>query len=69
MPILLESKLHCCTTADDDEDEDLDQVDAAAQALADPDAKMIVDTYDPIIVSVHQDSYIRFWDMEVSDRK
>ncbi|GFS05235.1 WD repeat-containing protein 64 [Elysia marginata] len=48
----------------DNEDEDLDQVDAAAQAIIDPDAKMIVDTYDPIIVSVHQDSYIRFWDME-----
>ncbi|KAK3736912.1 hypothetical protein RRG08_000654 [Elysia crispata] len=48
----------------DEEEEDLDQVDAAVQAMNDPDAKMIVDTYDPIIVSVHQDSYIRFWDME-----
>ena len=33
---------------------------------ADPDAKMIVDTFDPILVSVHQDAFVRFWDMEVS---
>nr|KAG5712352.1 hypothetical protein BaRGS_023931 [Batillaria attramentaria] len=30
----------------------------------DPDAKMIVDTFDPILVTVHQDAFVRFWDME-----
>jgi hypothetical protein len=34
-------------------------------SMADPDAKMIVDTFDPILVSVHQDAFIRFWDIEV----
>ena len=28
-------------------------------------AKYIVETYAPVIVTVHQDSYIRFWTMEV----
>ena len=28
-------------------------------------AKYIVDTFAPVIVTVHQDSYIRFWTMEV----
>ena len=27
--------------------------------------KYITETYDPIIVSAHQDSYIRFWNLEV----
>ena len=29
-------------------------------------AKYIVETYDPVIVTVHQDSYVRFWNTEVS---
>ncbi|KAL8568266.1 hypothetical protein ACOMHN_040839 [Nucella lapillus] len=31
---------------------------------SDPDAKMMVDTFDPILVSLHQDSFVRFWDLE-----
>lgn len=27
--------------------------------------KWVEETYDPIIVTAHQDSYIRFWNMEV----
>ncbi|XP_038075924.1 WD repeat-containing protein 64-like isoform X2 [Patiria miniata] len=30
----------------------------------DPTAKMIVTTYDPILVSCHSDAFIRFWDMK-----
>lgn len=44
----------------DDEDEDPDVVRERENA-----AKYIVETYDPIIVTVHQDSYIRFWNTEV----
>lgn len=32
----------------------------------DPDAKMIVDIFDPILVTVHHDAFVRFWDLEVS---
>ncbi|XP_064601013.1 WD repeat-containing protein 64-like [Liolophura sinensis] len=35
-----------------------------AESMVDPDAKMIVEKFEPIIVSVHQDAYIRFWTME-----
>ena len=31
----------------------------------DPNSKMIVTTYNPIIVTCHQDSFIRFWTMQV----
>ena len=31
----------------------------------DPSANMIVETFEPILVSVHQDSFIRFWSNEV----
>jgi len=27
--------------------------------------RYITEVYDPVLVSVHQDSYIRFWTMEV----
>ncbi|XP_025104854.1 WD repeat-containing protein 64-like isoform X2 [Pomacea canaliculata] len=30
----------------------------------DPDAKMIVDIFDPILVTVHHDAFVRFWDLE-----
>lgn len=30
-------------------------------------AKYIVETYEPILVTVHQDSYIRFWNTEVTE--
>lgn len=36
-----------------------------AESMVDPDAKMIVEKFKPVIVSVHQDAYIRFWTMEV----
>ena len=28
---------------------------------------MVVDTFNPILVSLRQDIFVRFWDMEVSD--
>ena len=28
----------------------------------DPTTRMIIDAYDPVMVTCHQDSYIRFWD-------
>ena len=31
----------------------------------DPNSKMIVTTYDPIIVTCHQDSFVRFWTLQV----
>ena len=31
----------------------------------DPTAKMIVSEYDPVLVSCHADSFIRFWDTKV----
>ena len=31
-------------------------------ADVDPDSRMIVDVYEPVMVSCHQDSFIRFWD-------
>ena len=31
----------------------------------DPTAKMIVTTYDPVLVSCHSDALIRFWNMQV----
>ncbi|XP_046579795.1 WD repeat-containing protein 64-like [Haliotis rubra] len=34
------------------------------KSMIDPDATLIVETFDPIIVTVHQDSHIRFWNME-----
>ncbi|XP_053404636.1 WD repeat-containing protein 64-like isoform X4 [Mercenaria mercenaria] len=42
-----------------DEDEDPEVVRERENA-----AKYIVDTYDPVIVTVHQDAYIRFWNTE-----
>ena len=33
--------------------------------FTDPDAKMIVETYEPVLVSCHQDSFIRFWSLQV----
>lgn len=44
----------------EEEEEDPDVVRERENA-----AKYIVETYDPIIVTVHQDSYIRFWNTEV----
>ena len=38
---------------------------ASAVPEEDPDNKMIVDEYDPILVTGHQDSFIRFWTPEV----
>ncbi|KAK2162660.1 hypothetical protein LSH36_94g03011 [Paralvinella palmiformis] len=29
----------------------------------DPESRMLVDTYDPVLVSCHSDSFIRFWNM------
>ncbi|XP_071080173.1 WD repeat-containing protein 64-like [Haliotis cracherodii] len=34
------------------------------KSMIDPDATLIVETFDPVIVTVHQDSHIRFWNME-----
>ena len=36
-------------------------------AFTDPESHMIVETYDPVIVTCHQDAMIRFWDAQVSD--
>ena len=46
---------------EEEEMEDPDVVRAREDA-----AKYIVETYDPVIVTVHQDSFIRFWNTEVS---
>ena len=48
------------TTDKDEEQEEEDEDDDL-----DPNSKMIVTTYDPIIVTCHQDSFIRFWTMQV----
>ncbi|XP_022089085.1 LOW QUALITY PROTEIN: WD repeat-containing protein 64-like [Acanthaster planci] len=32
--------------------------------IIDPTARMIVTTYDPVLVSCHSDAFIRFWDMK-----
>ena len=45
---------------EDESDEDPDVIREREDA-----AKYIVETYPPVIVTVHQDSYIRFWTMEV----
>ena len=43
--------------ADDEDDDDTD-----------PDSKMIVETFDPVMVTCHQDSFIRFWSLQVTDQ-
>ena len=51
------------------DDEDIDE--AGRQSAAsdiDPEARMIVDTYEAVLVSCHQDSFIRFWTLEVKIR-
>ena len=35
------------------------------EEIEDEESKYITEEYDPVLVSVHQDSYIRFWTMEV----
>ncbi|XP_077997639.1 WD repeat-containing protein 64-like isoform X1 [Glandiceps talaboti] len=41
---------------DEEEEEDFENID--------PEATMIVSVYDPVLVTCHTDSYIRFWTME-----
>ncbi len=31
----------------------------------DPESRIIVEKFDPVLVSLHQDAYIRFWSLEV----
>ncbi|XP_052272714.1 WD repeat-containing protein 64-like isoform X3 [Dreissena polymorpha] len=47
-----------------DDEKSVDQQDPDVIRERENAAKYIVDTYDPIIVTVHQDSYIRFWNTE-----
>ncbi|KAL3874237.1 hypothetical protein ACJMK2_037280 [Sinanodonta woodiana] len=47
-----------------DEENERDKVDVEAEEGKSDDKKFIIETYDPILVTVHQDSYIRFWDMK-----
>ena len=35
------------------------------EEIEDEESKYITEEYDPVLLSVHQDSYIRFWTMEV----
>ena len=46
---------------DEDADEELENID--------PTARMIVTTYDPILVSCHSDALIQFWNMKVLVRQ
>ena len=46
--------------------EGTERLGSQGESEVDPDAKMLVTEYDPILVSVHGDSFIRFWTMEAS---
>ncbi|XP_021348111.1 WD repeat-containing protein 64-like isoform X3 [Mizuhopecten yessoensis] len=47
----------------DEDEKDEDEEDEEEEEEEDIESRYITETYDPIIVSVHQDSYIRFWTM------
>nr|XP_054759111.1 WD repeat-containing protein 64-like [Lytechinus pictus] len=46
------------------EDDEMERLGSKPESEQDPNAKMLVTEYDPILVSVHADSFIRFWTME-----
>lgn len=48
------------------EDEEMERLGSKPESEQDPNTKMLVTEYDPLLVSVHADSFIRFWTMEVT---
>lgn len=52
---------------DEEKSEDgLTKGESDEEEIEDEESKYITEVYAPVLVSVHQDSYIRFWTMEVS---
>lgn len=47
-------------------DDGLTKAESEDEEIEDEESKYITEEYAPILVSVHQDSFIRFWTMEVS---
>ena len=47
------------------EDEEMERLGSKPESEQDPNTKMLITEYDPLLVSVHADSFIRFWTMEV----
>ena len=51
---------------DEEKSEDgLTKAESEEEEIEDEESKYITEEYDPVLVSVHQDSFIRFWTMEV----
>lgn len=46
-------------------DDGLTKAESEDEEIEDEESKYITEEYAPILVSVHQDSFIRFWTMEV----